>query len=177
WSRAQTGTISFSPAKLQLASLVEETVDLLAGDAERKSIELYHDINPNITVWADESMLLTILRNLISNAIKFTPEKGRIKLSAQLSEEHMVQISVSDTGIGIPSQVIPNLFRIDVTYSTKGTSNESGTGLGLVLCKEFVEKHGGKIWVESKEKEGSTFYFTIPSEPRPANLTNPRQPQ
>lgn len=166
WSRAQTGTISFSPAKLQLGSVVEETLDLLAGDAERKSIDLYHDINPNITVWADESMLLTILRNLISNAIKFTPEKGRVKISAQQSEEHMVQISVSDTGVGIPRQVIPNLFRIDVTYSTRGTSNESGTGLGLVLCKEFVEKHGGKIWVESMEKEGSTFYFTIPSEPR-----------
>jgi len=116
-------------------------------------------------VWADESMLLTILRNLVSNAIKFTPEGGKVKISAQLNPDHWVQISVSDTGVGIPQHVIPDLFRIDVSYSTKGTANEPGTGLGLVLCKEFVEKHHGKIWIESKKNVGSTFYFTIPTEP------------
>lgn len=165
WSRAQTGTIAFSPVKLQLIQPVEETIDLLAGDAERKNIEILHDIPAQMVVWADESMLLTILRNLVSNAIKFTKEGGKVKLSAITLENNMVQISVADTGIGIPPHVIPDLFRIDVTYSTKGTANESGTGLGLVLCKEFVEKHGGRIWVESKENEGTTFYFTIPSEP------------
>jgi len=165
WSRSQTGTIAFSPVKIQLISLVEETIDLLAGDAERKKINLSHDIDPHMIVWADESMLLTILRNLVSNAIKFTPEGGKVKISAQLNPDHWVQISVSDTGVGIPQHVIPDLFRIDVSYSTKGTANEPGTGLGLVLCKEFVEKHHGKIWIESKENVGSTFYFTIPTEP------------
>jgi signal transduction histidine kinase/streptogramin lyase len=165
WSRAEMGTLTFAPAKIQLSSVVEETFDLLAGEAERKSIILTHQIDPQITVWADESMLFTIFRNLISNAIKFTAEKGKVTVDAREDNlNRTVQISVSDTGVGIPSEVIPNLFRIDINYTTKGTANEPGTGLGLILCKEFVEKNGGKIWVESKEKVGSTFYFTLPTE-------------
>ncbi|MCX7985450.1 MAG: ATP-binding protein [Bacteroidales bacterium] len=165
WSRTQTGSMPFTPVMLQLVTLVEETLDLMTGDAERKNISLSYNIDSGIVVWADESMLLTVFRNLISNAIKFTPEGGSVKLSAKLLDNKMVQISISDTGVGIPQHVIPNLFRIDVSHSTKGTSNEPGTGLGLVLCKEFVEKHGGSIWVESVENKGSTFHFTIPVEP------------
>jgi len=96
----------------------------------------------------------------MSNAIKFTPQGGRIEVSVDKSENHYM-ISVKDTGLGIAEQDIPKLFKIESKYSTSGTSNEKGTGLGLILCKEFVEKHGGKIWVESEVGKGSTFYFTL----------------
>ncbi len=161
WSRSQTGNISYSPVKLQLSSVIEETLDLLAANAEKKGVIIQQMVDSNFTVFADESMLLTILRNLISNAIKFSFENGKVVISAK-TVEGMAQISISDNGIGIPADKIDNLFRIDVNYTTKGTANESGTGLGLLLCKEFVERHNGKIWVESQEGKGSTFYFTVP---------------
>jgi len=106
-------------------------------------------------------MVKTIFRNLISNAIKFTPENGTITITATM-DDLQVEITVSDTGVGISYENIPNLFRIDTSVSTKGTSNETGTGLGLILCKEFVEKHTGKIWVESEIDKGSKFKFTLP---------------
>jgi signal transduction histidine kinase len=110
---------------------------------------------------ADENMVKTILRNLISNAIKFTSDKGIISVSAMLSP-NQVEICVSDSGVGIPQEKIPLLFRIETNTSTKGTSQESGSGLGLILCKEFVERHHGKIWVESIVGVGSQFKFTLP---------------
>jgi len=161
WSRSQTGTIAYTPLKLQLAVVVEETLDLLTAAAEKKNIVINQNISPEIWVYADEGMLMTILRNLISNAIKFTPEGGTITLNAK-EKDFMVEISVSDTGVGITPDAIEKIFRIDVNYTTKGTNNESGTGLGLIVCKEFVEKHEGKIWVISEVNKGSTFFFTLP---------------
>jgi len=120
----------------------------------------------NIHVEADGDMLATIIRNLLSNAIKYTHKNDEITIKTFLvPDENNIQymgISVSDTGVGIPKDIQSSLFNIGETKSTKGTENEKGTGLGLILCKEFVEKHGGKIWVESKVGKGSTFYFTIP---------------
>jgi signal transduction histidine kinase len=141
--------------------IAEETINLLEGDAQRKNIKLESLIDQNITVFADEHMLKTICRNLISNAIKFTSENGAIRIQSKLTESQ-VKITVSDTGVGISSEDIPKLFRIDTNITTKGTSNETGTGLGLILCKEFIAKHKGEIWVESEIDKGSEFKFTLP---------------
>jgi signal transduction histidine kinase len=163
WSRSQRGTIDFKPKKLNLYLLVSETTELLIQLAKNKSINLINQIPKNINVEADRDMLLTIIRNLISNAIKFTPKGGEISMKAtQTKDDKFVQILVTDNGVGISKETQSKLFDIGENTSTKGTENESGTGLGLILCKEFVEKHGGKIWVESELGKGSNFKFTLP---------------
>jgi signal transduction histidine kinase/ligand-binding sensor domain-containing protein len=161
WSRSQTGSILYNPTKLNLSLVANDTIKLLEGDAQRKEITIHSHIDQEIMVFADENMLKTIFRNLVSNGIKFTPEKGTITLTSIINDL-FVEITIADTGMGIPSEIISKLFRIDVTVTTKGTLSESGTGLGLILCKEFVEKHNGKIWVESEEGNGSEFKFTLP---------------
>ncbi len=161
WSRSQTGRISYEPAKLNLLAVAEETVRLLEGDAERKHITFQQYIDPHQIVFADENMLKTIFRNLISNAIKFTGSNGTITLKSSANQQ-LVEINVADSGVGIPADTISKLFRVDTIVTTKGTLKESGTGLGLLLCKDFVEKHNGKIWVESVVGKGSEFKFSIP---------------
>ncbi len=162
WSRSQTGRIAFEPSRLNLLATAEETIKLLEGDAARKQISLKQSIDPNLVVNADENMIKTIFRNLISNAIKFTPENGTITLKSQIDDQ-MVIVSIADTGMGIPAKTISKLFRVDTIVTTKGTLKETGTGLGLLLCKDFVERHNGTIWVKSEENKGSCFYFTIPA--------------
>jgi len=161
WSRTQIGGITFDPIDLNLLLVAEESYNFLEGDALNKNIKINLQIDSEISVNADENMLKTILRNLLSNAIKFTPENGIITISSTLITDQ-VEVCVSDSGVGIPEEKIPLLFNIDTNISTRGTSYETGTGLGLILCKEFVEKHHGKIWVESKEGVGSQFKFTLP---------------
>jgi len=161
WSRSQTGRISYEPVKITLFAIAEETMRLLEGDAERKHITIQQLIEPNITVFADENMIKTIFRNLVSNAIKFTGENGTITLKSKIDGQ-MVIILVTDNGMGIPAETLSKLFRVDTIVTTKGTAKESGTGLGLLLCKEFVEKHNGKILVESETGKGSEFKFTLP---------------
>jgi signal transduction histidine kinase/ligand-binding sensor domain-containing protein len=161
WSLSQTGRIPYDPAKLNLSAIAEETINLLEGDALHKNIKLQSLIDQNTMVFADENMLKTIFRNLVSNSIKFTPENGTITMKST-SADSEVEVNVIDTGIGIHQNVISQLFCIDETVTTKGTFNEKGTGLGLILCSEFVEKHNGKIWVESELNKGSTFKFTLP---------------
>ncbi|MDY0075687.1 MAG: PAS domain-containing sensor histidine kinase [Bacteroidales bacterium] len=162
WSRAQSGRMLFIPEKMKLVDLIEENILLFQGIARQKSITINKFLPDKITVFADESMIGTVLRNLISNAIKFTSKGGEINISAvkRLKE---VLVSVSDNGIGIAPQRLEKLFRIDEGDSTRGTNDEKGTGLGLILCKEFVENHGGTIGAESKEGKGSTFYFSLPN--------------
>jgi signal transduction histidine kinase len=106
-------------------------------------------------------MLQAIIRNLVSNATKFTPKGGQITISARSDLYHLVEISINDNGIGMSSSIVDGLFRLDVNTSRKGTEGEASTGLGLIICKEFVEKNGGNLWVESQMGKGSTFYFTI----------------
>jgi signal transduction histidine kinase/ligand-binding sensor domain-containing protein len=161
WSHAQTGSITFEPIELNLLLLTEETYRFLEGDAHKKNINIQLKIDPTLNVIADENMLKTVLRNLLSNAIKFTRENGNISIKSALTPDY-VEICVSDSGVGIPEEKVPLLFNIDTNISTKGTSQESGSGLGLILCKEFVEKHHGKIWVETMEGVGSQFKFTLP---------------
>jgi signal transduction histidine kinase/ligand-binding sensor domain-containing protein len=161
WSRAQTGRISFEPVQLLLFDVAENVLSLLEIEAQRKSILVTQAIEPGTIVFADENMLQTILRNLISNAIKFTKENGVITISAY-ENTSMAEISVADTGVGIPPENVKLLFDVGTNISTRGTASESGTGLGLILCKEFVERNGGKISVESEPGKGSRFNFTLP---------------
>ena len=161
WSRSQTGRIEFSPKKLGLLKLVDENFLLLNKTAEKKQIQLQHKITRELNVNADEDMLNSVVRNFLTNAIKFSNKGGIIFVNA-IAKGEFVEINVADAGIGMDQQTIENLFRLDVTHSTIGTGNEAGTGLGLILCKEFIEKHGGKICVESEFGKGSKFIFTLP---------------
>ena len=162
WARLQTGTMSYKPEKLKLQEELQSSIKLLEKTAKNKNINLSNDINPSYEITADKYMLDTIIRNLVSNAIKFTREEGRIVLSVSRSDKHY-KFTVSDNGIGMGSEAQHKLFRIENSFSTEGTASEKGTGLGLIFCKEMVEMHGGKIWVESKEGEGTTFTFIIPA--------------
>lgn len=164
WAHTQSETIEFNPKKENLFLLTEEIIELLRQYADKKSINILNQTNKNINVDADKNMLATILRNLISNAIKFTPQEGKITLKASLisGEKDYVKISIEDTGVGISSEIKSRLFKLSENISTKGTEDETGTGLGLILCKEFIEKHGGEIWIESELGKGSNFIFTLP---------------
>jgi len=162
WSRAQSGRMLFIPENMKLVDLIEENILLFQGIARQKSITINKLLPDKITVFADESMIGTVLRNLISNAIKFTSQGGEINISAEKRLKEVL-VSVSDNGIGIAPQRLEKLFRIDEGDSTRGTNDEKGTGLGLILCKEFIENHGGTIGAESKEGKGSTFYFSLPN--------------
>ncbi len=161
WARSQTGRVDYNPVSFDIEHIIKDVEILFADIAKQKSIEISKKLPSGIVVFADQSMLSTILRNLISNAIKFTEPGGNIIISAEKDANEVV-VSVTDSGIGISQSNVDELFRIDKSYTTSGTLNEQGTGLGLVLCKEFVETHGGKIRVESEEGKGSVFYFTLP---------------
>ncbi|MDO8897557.1 MAG: ATP-binding protein, partial [Bacteroidales bacterium] len=138
------------------------SIEMQLGSAKIKDIEIIIDFPVDISVFADNDMLQTVIRNLISNAIKFTPVGGKILFSAKSCSNNIIEISISDTGIGMRKEMIGNLFKLEVQSNRKGTEGEPSTGLGLLLCKEFVEKHSGKIWAESEVGRGTTFYFTIP---------------
>lgn len=161
WSRSQTGRMEFKPELLDIKSIINEVVELINDSAQQKSITILCDLQHTTILFADRAMLSTILRNLISNAIKFTRQGGKIDISSEFKQNQLM-LSISDDGVGINEDVIEKLFRIEESFSTLGTLNEKGTGLGLILCKEFVEKHGGEIWVESQVGKGSKFHFTLP---------------
>lgn len=161
WSRSQTGGLQFNPEKYPLENIITESIDQVKENAVRKNIQLSYHMDHPITVTVDGAMLNSVLRNLISNAIKFTPKSGKIEVTVKESGDH-ITVSVTDNGVGMSQEKLKLLFSDLYTETTKGTDNEMGHGLGLMLCKEFVEKHGGKISVESKTGVGSTFSFTIP---------------
>ncbi len=161
WARIQRGALEYQPEAFALAEIAEEIIELFSQNAEQKQVTLEHAINADATVYADYSMVHTILRNLVSNALKFTPGDGVVRLSARHLEQRL-EIMVADTGVGIPQTDFKNLFRIDVQYTHLGTRGETGTGLGLVLCKELVEKNSGRIWVDSEPGKGTHFCFTLP---------------
>lgn len=161
WSRSQSGRMDFNPEYVEISSLLNEIYEISNVSALEKSISLKKEIPRHVSVLLDKEMISSVIRNLVSNAIKFTRPGGEVVVRAELLDREL-QVFVKDNGVGIGSQYIDKLFRLDEAYSAKGTNNESGTGLGLLLCKEFIEKHKGKIWVESEPDKGSTFYFTIP---------------
>ncbi|MCK4663713.1 MAG: tetratricopeptide repeat protein [Bacteroidales bacterium] len=161
WSKSQKDEILFEPVLSNLYEIIENNIDILSGNAKRKSINISFSISKELNARFDINMINTVLRNLISNAIKFTNEDGKINISAIQSEE-FIEISVADNGIGIKNEVKEKIFAEAQFFSSFGTNNEKGTGLGLLLCKDFVEKNGGKIWVENNKNKGSIFKFTLP---------------
>lgn len=172
WSRSQRGIIEYNPERIELAPLFQSVIDIMRGSAEAKNIELAIALpEEDLAVFADRQMLDTIMRNLISNALKFTNTGGNVRIVAEnndglvnikVTDARFVKIKVTDNGVGIRSDIKDKLFRIDSNQTTPGTKNETGTGLGLLLVKEFVTRHGGEIGVESTIGVGSTFYFTLP---------------
>jgi signal transduction histidine kinase/ligand-binding sensor domain-containing protein len=161
WANSQTKKISYNPSDINLRELFTEDFNILNDMASRKNITLKILIPENLMIRADRNMIKTVVRNLISNAIKFTAKGGTVEANAVVSRKQ-VEISVSDNGIGMTKEIMAKLFRIDAKLSTRGTENEKGTGLGLFLCKEFVEKHGGRISVESEPGNGSVFRIVLP---------------
>ena len=162
WSRTQTGSIAFNPEWIDIQFIINEIVGLLKVTAGQKGLELKFESQlESSSIWADKYMLSTILRNLISNAIKYTYPGGLVIVSFHKNDNEW-HFSVKDNGVGMTSIVCEQLFEIGAHKSEAGTQKEQGTGLGLILCKEFIEKHSGKIWVESRVGEGTKFYFTLP---------------
>jgi signal transduction histidine kinase len=162
WSRMEQGLIPFQPDSIQLRPVIDDCLSVLWESVENKEIEITCDVKNDQTVYADRNMIQTIIRNLVSNAIKFTNRDGHINISAEPVLKNKLELSIKDSGVGMNKEIIENLFKLHINTSRAGTNGEPSTGLGLVLCKEFVEKHNGKIRAKSEEGKGSTFYFTIP---------------
>lgn len=163
WSRAQRQKLVVTPQNISLRFIVERCFNLLEQNAEQKQIVLNNDVPSETLIFADEEMVTTVIRNLVSNSIKFTKNGGTISVNAKKTDG-LVTIEIRDTGIGIEKERIKNLFKPDVTQTNLGTNGEKGTGLGLLICKDFVEKNKGKIRVESVPGEGTSFYITLPEE-------------
>ena len=161
WARTHSGKIPFNPQKLNLIEICKNILNILKPIADTKSITINYFVEDNITIFADIDMLKAVLRNLVSNAIKFTNTGGQINIYVEKNNSN-ITIAISDNGIGIKSENLTKLFDISQIQTTTGTAEETGTGLGLVLCKQFVEKHKGKIWVESEYGKGTVFKFTLP---------------
>ncbi len=161
WSTNEQGLFKFNPNNINLHNLVNEIVDSFNNIAREKNITVLNQIPPEMMSFSDKIMIATIFRNLISNAIKFCHENGKVTIDADYYENNIL-ISVSDTGVGIEEKKLETLFSEDLNQSSKGTKDEKGFGLGLILVKDFVEKNGGKIWATSERGKGSTFYFTVP---------------
>lgn len=162
WAGSQKGSIDYEPSKNILTELIDTNIKLVENQAIKKNIQILVNAEENMEVVLDTNMINTVLRNLITNAIKYTNKNGKISINANDHSDY-IKVDIRDNGIGISPSMLNKMFDPDVNITTKGTGNEKGSGLGLILCKEFVEKHGGKISVESKLNEGSTFSFTIPA--------------
>ncbi|HNW55106.1 MAG TPA: HAMP domain-containing sensor histidine kinase, partial [Bacteroidales bacterium] len=161
WSAVQMGRGEREKELFQVFELVSETVIILAAEANRKQVRINLVIDKSLEAFADKFAIQTVVRNLLSNAIKFTPAEGIITIEAEAVKD-TVRISVNDTGIGISKEKQKKLFRVDEVSSSPGTEGEKGTGFGLLLCKDLVERNGGKIWLESEKGKGSRFHFTLP---------------
>jgi signal transduction histidine kinase len=161
WARSQQGKIPFEPQIVNLSEVCSNIFDILRPNATSKEIKLNYLGGDDISVYADSNLLKTIILNLVSNSIKFTNSHGEVNINVTSVPGNDI-ITISDNGVGIAEEDIKKLFDISIVLTTTGTSGETGTGLGLLLCKEFVEKHGGKIWVESQLGKGSNFIFKLP---------------
>ncbi|MBI1939366.1 MAG: PAS domain-containing sensor histidine kinase [Ignavibacteriales bacterium] len=161
WSRIQSGKIPYQPSKFNMNSKIEQVINLLRNNAENKKIIITNNAESTSFVFADEDMIFSVIQNLLSNAIKFTREGGSITFNSLLNNEHW-KFSVTDNGVGISEEDLEKLFRVDSHHTTYGTNEEKGSGLGLVICKEMIERNKGKIWVKSKKGEGTSFHFTLP---------------
>ena len=164
WSTSQRSMITYNPESFSINQIISENISLSENYANEKEICIVTDCKEELNVFADKNMILTVLRNLISNAVKFTPKKGKVTIGCNQINEKTVKVYVTDTGIGISKENIPKLFNIEQNFTTKGTEEETGTGLGLILCKDFVEKNCGQIYVESEPEKKTTFFVELPVE-------------
>lgn len=175
WSRIQSGKMPFTPSVFNIRDEISSVITILDSNATQKGIKLYNEADPEIMVEADRNMIHSVLQNLITNSIKFSNSKGKVIIRSRVPQTDLqaesttepgdrkwLEVSISDNGIGIPEEILPRLFKLNGQYSQAGTANEPGTGLGLVLCHEMVEKNGGRIWAESIAGQGTTFIFTVP---------------
>ncbi|MCX6240365.1 MAG: PAS domain-containing sensor histidine kinase [Bacteroidetes bacterium] len=162
WSRLQRGVTGFKPEVFELNEIITKCIEAVTENAEKKEIEIKIKISENLKISADSQMIQTIIRNLVSNAVKYTPRMGSVEIWAETNKDKSMEVCVRDNGIGMTQDMIDHLFRLDQNINRPGTEGEPSTGLGLIICKEFVEQHGGRIWVESQQGQGSKFYFTIP---------------
>lgn len=161
WARSQTGSLKINFKRTNIYSIIEDVLQLFEGNAKQKNLSFETQMDKKLHGYIDVDMITTVIRNLVSNAIKYSNHNGKIYLSAEESAD-MLTISVTDEGVGLSDDNFENLFRIDARQSTNGTVDEEGTGLGLILCKEFVMKNGGEIWAERNKERGLTFKFTLP---------------
>jgi PAS domain S-box-containing protein len=161
WAQMQSGSINYNPCQLNLSEIVSHCIATIHHNAMQKGITVTNEVSVDEIAFADEKMIAAVLRNLLSNAVKFTRRDGEVVIRAHKAENEMVTVSVMDTGVGIAEKDVEKLFRMEEKVSSLGTAGEPSTGLGLLLCKEFIEMHGGKIWVESEKDKGSIFYFTV----------------
>jgi signal transduction histidine kinase len=160
WTLLQMDKINLQPVTINVHNIVNENIQLLSS-LHSKNLDIRNEVSSSLLGHADSNTINLVIRNLITNAIKFTNDGGIITIQGKVEGNNLL-VSVMDNGIGIKPEIKKMLFDKTAPYTTRGTANEKGTGLGLILCKEFVEKNGGQIWVESEEGKGSTFYFTIP---------------
>lgn len=177
WSRLHGGLATINASSILLMPEISEIIVLVQENADKKEITISYDVPEDIKVFADVNMLEVIIRNLVTNAIKFTHKGGNVIVTAKSLPDMSVEIAISDTGIGMSKNMMDNLFRLDINTSRKGTEGEYSTGLGLVISKDLVEKHGGKLWVESDEGKGCTFRFSLPANPGNTANTNKQQNQ
>ena len=162
WSRSQRNRINLVPQKISIQLVIDKCYNLLIHNISHKQIRFINNVPADTTVFADEEMITIVIRNLISNAIKFTYRGGSITIFSEISDGS-VTIGIKDTGIGIPSEKVHDLFLASSNHANTGTEGETGTGLGLIICRDFVERNGGKIWIESQPGTGSIFYFSLPA--------------
>ncbi len=162
WAYMQKGQIKFEPINVPIKSLVDESVEILTARAKEKNISIINNVDNSIYVKVDKSMIQTVIRNIVNNALKFTKDSGSIIITTKDHGSDMVEITITDTGVGMTDDDKNKLFKLDSHLTTKGTQGETGTGLGLIICKEMVEKNNGKIWVESELGKGTSFCFTVP---------------
>jgi len=161
WARIKYASEAYTPVKIKLEQYVRKVLNILTKNASANNIQIHNEIGKDITVFADEKMLLSILQNIVSNSIKHTPAGGKVTLSAKRSEDKII-VEIKDTGIGISKELQKNLFTPQMKALSNSRKENKGAGIGLLLVKGFIEKHGGEIWVESIEGKGSSFYFTLP---------------
>lgn len=161
WSQLESGRMPFNPEYIDITHIAGEVISLIKPTAAQKSINIVNKISSTSQIFADKEMISTVLRNLLSNAIKFTKNEGKVTILSTLNDNELT-VTITDNGVGISKERIDKLFTINENNSTPGTQKERGTGLGLILCKEFIEKHHGKIWVNSNIGIGSSFSFSLP---------------
>jgi PAS domain S-box-containing protein len=163
WAQMQKGSIIFEPKVISLEEMIADNVEIIKESSKKKSITIINTVTSKFQAYADQNMINSVLHNLLANAIKFTHRNGEVTVKAKHTSDRTVQICINDNGTGMQKSVLDKLFKVGEKTGSEGTEGESSTGLGLLLCKEFVEKNRGKIWVESEEGKGSAFYFTLPS--------------